>query len=674
MRFLLPFIIIFSIGCHAQVRKIDKKINTNSTLLNKKSSINSVDRFSSVNTLGTDSLKIKRLITKTGDTVAPISQYKIFNEIKGTSTVDTTLNIYKQYAFNYLRKDVFGLVQFNNDGQTFQALDPNFVKTNNIINAGFNARRFSYLNAADINYYSVPTPMSELMYRSVTGKGQNLDALIAMNISEQFNVFLGYRGLRSQGKYVNELTSNGNFRIGSSYFTKNKRYQFKNHITFQDIYNEENGGIMLTNQFESSDDPYNKREFLRVQFEDGKTIFKGLRTFFDHSFQFNKSQTNKALLRHQFTYEYLTNTFQQANSNPYNTNNPYFGAAFSLSIYDKVRHTRLENNFDLAFDSKKIGLFAVSASVYNFKHQYQSIVFDSNGNKIPNQLTNDIVTLGSSYIFNTSKFIADVTFKQSVVGKSLTQFKVNSAFNINENYSIEATYHLESKIPDYTYQFFQSGYIGLNWLNNFNNEKINTVNAKINTPFINLEGTYQLFTDKLYFSNNATQLNVNGRFNQMLVSPKQYNKAISYFMVKGAKEFTYKNWALNNTLMLQQVAQDDAVLNVPQIVTRNTLYYQNFAFKKAMFFQAGVTLNYYSKYFANEYHPVLGDFVVQNQVKVGNFPVFDFFLNAKIKTAQIYINVDHFNSMLTGYNFYNTPTYPYRDLTFRLGMKWNFFN
>ncbi len=54
--------------------------------------------------------------------------------------------------------------------------------------------------------------------------------------------------------------------------------------------------------------------------------------------------------------------------------------------------------------------------------------------------------------------------------------------------------------------------------------------------------------------------------------------------------------------------------------------------------------------------------------------MFDFFLNLKIKTAQIYINVDHFNSKLTGYNYYNSPTYPYRDLTFRLGMKWNFFN
>ncbi len=189
-----------------------------------------------------------------------------------------------------------------------------------------------------------------------------------------------------------------------------------------------------------------------------------------------------------------------------------------------------------------------------------------------------------------------------------------------------------------------------------------------------MEGTYQLITDKLYFSNDALVTDANGRYTQLLVTPKQYGKVINYFMVKAQKEFTFNNWGIDNTVMFQQVIQDNDILNVPQFVTRNTIYYQDYAFRKALFFQTGITFNYFTKYYANEYHPVLGDFIVQDQIKTGNFPMFDFFLNLKIKTAQIYINVDHFNSKLTGYNYYNSPTYPYRDLTFRLGMKWNFFN
>src|SRR5690606_10038816 len=140
MRFILAFVLLFSVTCFAQVRKSGQRIKSGNTLnTTRVGTANSVDRFSSVNLSDNDSLKVKKIITKAGDTVAAISQYKIFNEIKGASTFDTILNLKKQYAFNYLRDDTFGKLQFNNDGQTFQSLDPNSLKVNNTINVGFNA-------------------------------------------------------------------------------------------------------------------------------------------------------------------------------------------------------------------------------------------------------------------------------------------------------------------------------------------------------------------------------------------------------------------------------------------------------------------------------------------------------------------------------------------------------
>lgn len=633
-----------------------------------------LERFSGASAVSLDSLKVNKIVTAAGDTVAPISAYKIFNEYKRDTTFDTVLTVKKQYLQNYLRKDLFGVLGFNNDGQTYQSLTPTFLRLTNSINFGFNARRFSYLNKEDIDYYRVPTPASELFYRSVTGKGQNLDALITINTSEQFNIFVGYRALRSQGKYVNQLTSNGNFRIGSSYFSKNKRYQLKNHITSQDIYNDESGGLFDTSQFDSSQAPYNNRQQLRVHFDDSKTQFKGFRAYLDHSLQFNKSKENKALLRHQFTYEYFSNVFQQANYNPFNLEKPYFGNAFSRGIFDKVRYKRFENELDLAFDSSKVGVFAVSAGIYNFNYVYQSIIFDIDNNRIPNQLNDNLLTIGGSYLLNKENYIADVDFKQSIVGPALTDLKINAAFNLDENYGLQASYHLQSKIPDYTYQLFQSDYTSFNWHNNFVNEKYATLNAVLTTPWAELSGTYQLITDKLYFSNDAPQTDANGRFSQLLASPKQYKNTINYFSIKASKEFRYGKWALDNTLQYQQTIQEDAILNVPRLITRNTLYFSDHVFNNALFFQTGVVFNYFSKYYADEYHPVIGDFMIQNQVKIGAFPMIDFFLNAKVKTAQFYLNVEHFNAPFTGYRYYNTPSYPYKDLIFRLGVKWNFFN
>ena len=89
-------------------------------------------------------------------------------------------------------------------------------------------------------------------------QGQNLDAFITLNTSEQLNFSIAYKGLRSLGKYINQLSSTGNFRFTTSYATKNKRYALNAHFTSQDFLNGENGGIVNIEDFEGGEEyqPY----------------------------------------------------------------------------------------------------------------------------------------------------------------------------------------------------------------------------------------------------------------------------------------------------------------------------------------------------------------------------------------------------------------------------------
>jgi len=57
---------------------------------------------------------------------AKISDYKIISVENDTIIADTTLTLYKDYKFNYLRKDYFDLLPFSNIGQTFNTLSYNF--------------------------------------------------------------------------------------------------------------------------------------------------------------------------------------------------------------------------------------------------------------------------------------------------------------------------------------------------------------------------------------------------------------------------------------------------------------------------------------------------------------------------------------------------------------------
>ncbi len=59
-----------------------------------------------------------------------ITDYLIISSAKDTTYVDTTLSIKKEYKFNYLRKDEFGLMPFANVGQTYNSLTYSFNEEN----------------------------------------------------------------------------------------------------------------------------------------------------------------------------------------------------------------------------------------------------------------------------------------------------------------------------------------------------------------------------------------------------------------------------------------------------------------------------------------------------------------------------------------------------------------
>ncbi len=164
--------------------------------------------------------------------------------------------------------------------------------------------------------------------------------------------------------------------------------------------------------------------------------------------------------------------------------------------------------------------------------------------------------------------------------------------------------------------------------------------------------------------------------NEKSLIPKvnQTDSTVEYLKVKWQKEFKLGKFSLDNSLVFQKVKQNSDFLNLPEFLTRNTIYYSNTILKGAMFFQTGVSVKYFSKFYSNEYNPLISSFHVQNEMKIGGFPLIDFFVNAKIKQTRLFLKAEHFNSSLTGNDFYSSPSYPYRDFSVRFGLVWNFFN
>ena len=132
--------------------------------------------------------------------VANIKDYLIISHENDTTYVDTTLTIQKDYKFNYLRRDNFGLIPFSNLGQSYNTLTYDFDDLELMPSFGARARHFNYMEVGDISYYRVPTPLTELLYKSAFEQGQLADSFFTVNTSPQLNLSIAYKGLRSLGK------------------------------------------------------------------------------------------------------------------------------------------------------------------------------------------------------------------------------------------------------------------------------------------------------------------------------------------------------------------------------------------------------------------------------------------------------------------------------------------
>ena len=594
---------------------------------------------------------------------APHDWYKLYSLVKDTVLVDTSLTIKTDYKYNFLRKDNFGLLAFANDGQTYNTLYFGISNTNALPDFGYKAKHFNYLSAPDIQYYSVPTPLTELYFKTVLEQGQSLDAFITLNTSKNFNFSIAYKGLRSLGKYLNSLSSTGNFRMTSSYNSTDKRYILNAHYVSQDFTNQENGGLLDVSEFESGDSQFRDRARISVQMEDAKAIFKGRRYFVDQAFRLNKNNnTNNGILEHQLNYESKSYTFKKT------ATTDYFGDSFLNTNFDDYsKYQSLYNRLGATFSNSLIGKFNVFVENAHYKNSYERYVVSNNSVLVPNSLQLNLNAVGGKYYYNKNGIVGEASFSKGISKQTFSTLQVEAKFTFLKENTISLQYQNISKVPDLNYSIYQSDFVTYNWYNNFKNEKINALQFKLRTKWFTAEGQYKLLGDHLYFSNS------NGSDTLLAVTPKQYLKDIQYLSLKLEKEIRFGRFALDNTILYQKVTQPDLILNVPQLVTRNTLYFSKDVFKKAMFLQTGVTFQYFSKYYGNGYNPLIAEFYTQTNTKIGGFPLLDFFVNARVRQTRIFLKAEHFNSGFSGNSFYAAPNYPYKDFIVRFGLVWNFF-
>jgi hypothetical protein len=198
-------------------------------------------------------------------------------------------------------------------------------------------------------------------------------------------------------------------------------------------------------------------------------------------------------------------------------------------------------------------------------------------------------------------------------------------------------------------------------------------------------GEWNKLNKYTYFLNSTPLGFLNERFD---ITPTQQQNEIEYFKIKFFQNLKFGKFSFINTFQYQKVNQVDdpnllftfLALNVPEWITRSTIAFSSDLFNKALYIQTGFTFKFFTDYYADQYNPLIGEFVSQNNVIIGEYPMVNFFLNSKIQQTRVFLKIENLSGKIehiinkdTKYDYYAAPYTPYRDFSIRFGLVWNFF-
>ncbi len=154
--------------------------------------------------------------------------------------------------------------------------------------------------------------------------------------------------------------------------------------------------------------------------------------------------------------------------------------------------------------------------------------------------------------------------------------------------------------------------------------------------------------------------------------PQQYGRQLEVFSVEAQQQLHAGILHWDNTVLFQHTTEEE-VLALPQLSVRSDLYL-SFIIAHTLRTQLGVSGYYFTKYYAPNYQPATQQFCAQREIKCGDYPVANAYVNCRLKKLRFYFMM---YNMLDGAFTSDTfigPYYPLTPRRFEWGVSVDFQN
>lgn len=356
---------------------------------------------------------------------------------------------------------------------------------------------------------------------------------------------------------------------------------------------------------------------------------------------------------------------------------PYAGD----SIYDKTSHLRLQNTFAISMleGFNKWAKAGVKAFVTSDLRRF--VLPSSDSNTATTSYNKHNLSVGGQLSKTEGKTLHyNVTAETWLLGEDLGQLKIDGAVDLNfplfgDTVTLAAKGFFHRNNPTFYYRHYHSRHF---WWDNtsLSKELHSRVEGlfsyrKTNTTLRVAFDEIQNYTYLAMGYNIADDHSRKG--NTMEV--RQKGGAITLLTLSLAQNFKLGplNW---ENVITYQKSTDNDVLPVPDLNIYTNLYLR-FKIAQVLKCDFGADGRYFTKYYAPDYSPALGQYAVQtgdNRVQTGNYPLVNIYANFHLKHTRFFVMMSHVNAGSGNRQYFLTPHYPLNQRVFRFGLSWNFFN
>ncbi len=525
----------------------------------------------------------------------------------------------------------------------------------------------------NVTFYNTKGPYSRLEYLggiAVNYRDEdNVRFLFTANANKRLNFGLELDYTRAIGEYENQSTKRLSGDLFASY--DGRRYSASGAFMFNKMDNYENGG--LANPDDLHGDNLNDPQVLPTRLQGpGYSGYSYNAFVYNHSYSLGferKVQVSEDSVRVDFVpVTRFAHTLKLAEQRKRYLE-PTADTAFYANTYFSPTTTRdtaalqtISNTVSVSIEEEfnKWMQFGLTAYLTNDIERY-TMMSDSATLQRTNRSRTKVGGVLSKQRGTHIKY--NINAELDVLGAQAGDFRLtgdlSGFFRLwRDSVAITARGAMSNESPSFFQEQYSSNHF--RWHNDFNRTYRTQVGGTLAIPTkrTRLDVTFENVSNLIYYDRNAL--------------PQQFDGSTQVLAVNLKQDFRFWRFFLENNVVYQFTSRPE-ILPLPTITLYHNFYYLDQWFK-VLDVQFGIDLRYHTAYYAPDYMPATGQFFVQDEVRIGNYPVMNLYLNFHLKQVRFFVKWYHFNQSFMEGDYYSMPRYPINPNTFRMGISWNFYN